>query len=157
MWPSRTARRWGAAGIGARARASTRSAAAICSSNARASGSSAFSRTSQLASATSLSCNASNDSRSGCTLPPCMLDDFPGGTFGIALVGQCLLFHGQPRLFLFRREIDFLLLAREFAIEPSGLEPVHRALEQQIRLLTAQALGLQRFVRARRGLIEPVR
>src|SRR6185437_1906982 len=140
----------------ARACATTRSAAAICSSSTSSSGSSAFSRASQLATATSLSCSASNASRSGCTLPPCRLEDFPGGTFSVSFIRQCSLFKSETRLVGFGREVDFLLLARDLAIEPPRLEPVHRALEHEIGRLVAQSLGLQRFVGACRRFIEPV-
>src|SRR5258705_1690113 len=142
--------------MAARAWVTTRSAAAICSSSTRSSGSNAFSRASQLATATSLSCSANNASRSGCTLPPCVLENLPGGTFSVSFIRQCVLFQSEPGLVGFGREIDFLLFARDLSIEPPRLQPVHRALEHEIGLLVLQSFGLQRFVGACRCFIEPV-
>src|SRR5580765_2155274 len=98
----------------ARACATTRSAAAICSSRTRSSGSSAFSRASQPATATSLSCSASNASRSGCTLPPCMLEDFPGGTFSVSFICQSSFLQSQPKFVWFGCKIDFALNSPDF-------------------------------------------
>src|SRR5919204_1771115 len=140
----------------ARAWRRTRSAAATCSSSARISGSRAFSRVSQLETATSLSCNNSSASRSGCTLPPCMLENLPGRTLGVSLTGQCFLFKRQSRLLRFGREVDFLLFAVDFAIQQTRLEPIHRALENDVRPLIGHALRLQRLVRARGRLVESI-
>src|SRR6266576_5943995 len=122
--------------------ATTRSAAAICSSSARSSGSNAFSRASQLVTATSLSCNASSASRSGCTLPPCVLENLPARTLGISFIRYRSLFKGQAGFVRLRGEIDFLLLARDFPIEPSRLQPIHRTLEGHVGLLVAEPLCL---------------
>src|SRR2546426_10887010 len=141
----------------ARACATTRSAAATCSSNASVSGSSALSRASQLATATSLSCRANNASRSGCTLPPCRLNDSIGRPLGIALGGESLLLMREVRFLVIAGEGDCTIDALDFAIEAACLESIHGALEHNVGLIGAEPFGLQCFVGARGSLVEPVR
>src|SRR6266536_4998862 len=137
----------------ARAWATMRSAAATCSSSAWISGASAFSRTSQLATATSLSCNANNASRSGCTLPPCGLNDSIGRSLGVTLSGEADFFMREGRFLSIARKRQRAIDALDFPIQAPGFKLVHGALEERIRLLVAEPFRLQRFVRARGGLV----
>src|SRR5206468_6104869 len=141
----------------ARAWATTRSAAAICSSSARTSGSSAFRRASQLATATSASCRTNNASRSGCTLPPCMLENFPRRTLRVSFSRQRFLLQSQAGLVRLGGEIDLLLLPGDVAIQAPRLQPIHRALEHRIGLLRAETLELLRLERTGGRFIQAVR
>src|SRR5437667_10417809 len=140
----------------ARACSTTRSAAAICSSSVCTSGSSAFSRASQLMSATSLSCNVNNASRSGCTLPPCRLNDSIGRPLGIALGGESLLFMREVRFLVIAGEGEGAIDALDFPIEATRLESIDGALEYNVGLIGAQPFGLQGLVGAGRCFIEPI-
>src|SRR3989449_8400775 len=140
----------------ARACATTRSAAATCSSNASVSGSSAFSRASQLATATSLSCRTNNASRSGCTLPPCRLNDSVGRPLGVALGGESLLLMREFRFLVIAGEGECAIDALDFPIEAPGLESIDRALEDHIGLVGAEPFGLHGLVGTGRGFIEPI-
>src|SRR6266550_1533697 len=128
----------------ARAWSTTRSAAAICSSSARSSGSNAFSRASQLATATSLSCRTNNASRSGCTLPPCRLNDSVGGSLGITLGGEADFLMSQVRFLGIARERQRAIDTLDFPVQTPGLELVYGALEYRVRLLGTEPFGLQR-------------
>src|SRR5438876_862618 len=131
----------------ARADSTTRSAVTICSSSRRSSGSSAFSRASQLATATSLSCRTNNASRSGCTLPPCRLNDSIGRPLGIALGGESLLLMREFRFLVIAGEGECAIDALDFPIEATCLESIDRALEDHVGLDGAEPFGLQRLVR----------
>src|ERR1044072_5857214 len=140
----------------ARAWSTTRSAAAICSSSARTSGSNAFSRASQLATATSFSCNDSNASRSGCTLPPCRLNDSVRRPLRVALGGEAHLVLRQGGLLGFGGKRDRAIDPLDLAVEAPRLEPVHGALEHDVRLFGAKPLGLQRLVGTGRRFVETI-
>src|SRR5919108_3362700 len=116
----------------ARACNTARSATAICSSSARSSGSNAFSRVSQLATATSLSCNASNASRSGCTLPPCRLNDPVRRPLRIALGRQAELLGGELRLLILGGKGNRAIDPVDLAVQSASLQPIHGALEHDV-------------------------
>src|SRR5213596_968895 len=140
----------------ARAWATMRSAAATCSSSAWISGASAFSRASQLATATSLSCRANNASRSGCTLPPCGLNDSIGRPLGIALGGESLLLMREVRFLVIAGERDCTIDALDLPIEAACLESIDGALEHNVGLIGAEPFGLECLVGPRGGLVQPV-
>src|SRR5256885_2287000 len=119
----------------ARACSTTRSAATTCSSSRRTSGSSAFSRASQPATATSLSCRTNNASRSGCTLPPCGLNDSIGGSLGVTLGGEADFLMSEIRFLCIARERQRAIDSLDFPIQASGLELVHGTLEYGVRWL----------------------
>src|SRR2546427_164643 len=140
----------------ARACSTTRWAATICPSSRRSSGSSASSRPPQLATATSFSCNANNASSSGCTLPPCRLNDSIGRPLGIALGRESLLLMREFRFLVIAGEGECAIDALDFPIEAPGLESIDRALEDHIGLVGAEPFGLHGLVGTGRGFIEPI-
>src|SRR5438046_9061104 len=129
----------------ARAWATLRSAAATCSSSSRTSGSSAFSRTSQLATATSASCRTNNASRSGCTLPPCRLNDSVGRSLGITLDGEADFFMREGRLLSIARKRQRAVDALDFPIHASGFTLGNGALAERVRFVAPEALAWQRL------------
>src|SRR3989475_7785416 len=131
-------------------------AATICPSSSPSSGSTAFSRAPQLATATSFSCNANNASRSGCTLPPCRLNDSIGRPLGIALGGESLLLMREFRFLVIAGEGECAIDALDFPIEATCLESVDGALEDHVGLVGAEPFGLHGLVGPGRGFIDPI-
>src|SRR6266480_6797375 len=140
----------------ARAWATMRSPAATCSSSARTSGSSAFSRTSQLATATSASCRTNNASRSGCTLPPCRLEDLPSRTFGISFISQGSFLESQTDFLVFGGEVDLALYSNNFPRFPVSVDVVERPGTQMISGHPSQSCGLELFQSSGGYLVQSV-
>src|SRR5213594_3424114 len=163
----------------ARAWATMRSAAATCSSNARTSGSSAFRRASQLATATSASCRTSNASRSGCTLPPCRLNDSIGRSLSITLSGEADFFMLRKRPSRMKKsasplsvmpsdrpmesfslqggrvhpDLEALLVLQDADVAVSSCDARLKALEPEVRALDEQIAAAERVVaQARAGI-----
>src|ERR1041385_1749854 len=138
----------------ARAWSTTRSAAAICSSRARTSGSNAFSRASQLATATSFSCNDSSASRSGCTLPPCNLVT---GIHSSEFIENGALFHGPLTLFFGLSEWDLAIKLFQSSLQGPRPNLLQSADQYFVRIPTFQTTCLQVLVDPCRELIQFIR
>src|SRR3989454_7277521 len=140
----------------ARACSTTRSAATCCAYRCSRSGPSPSSRAPHHATATSFSCNANNASRSGCTLPPCRLNDSIGRPLGIALGRESLLLMREFRFLVIAGEGECAIDALDFPIEATCLESIDGALEDHVGLVGAEPFGLHGLVGPGRGFIEPI-